>query len=281
MSPVVLGQRYELLREIASGAMGAVFEARDQQLGITVAVKMLRPELAADGAIRRRFHRESSILRAIEHPAVVRVLDVGKDEDDRAYTVMELLRGETLEARIQREGRIDVKSLGPIVLTIADALAAVHAQGVVHGDLKPANVILLDAREACPARLVDFGLSKVEGLDRLTRTGELAGTPIYMAPELVTGGVEPDARIDLYALGVIAYEALSGATPFALHKHPGQLMFDIVTGKTTPLDVRVPEIPKPIADAVMNAIQPSRELRPNSATLLRAQWARAWQVIER
>ena len=280
MSPVVLGQRYELLREVASGAMGAVFEARDLQQGISVAVKMLRAELAADAAIRRRFHRESSILRAIEHPAVVRVLDVGRDEDDRAYTVMEFLQGETLEARIQREGRIDVASLGPIVLTIAEALAAVHAQGVVHGDLKPANVILLEA-SACPVRLVDFGLSKVEGLDRLTRTGELAGTPIYMAPELVTGGAEPDARIDLYALGVIAYEALSGATPFALHKHPGQLMFDIVMGKTTPLEVRVPEIPKPIADAVMQAIRPSREERPDSATLLRAQWARAWQMSQR
>jgi serine/threonine-protein kinase len=281
MSPVVLGHRYELVREIASGAMGAVYEARDLQLGRVVAVKMLRPELAADGAIRRRFHRESSILRAIEHPAVVRVLDVGKDEDDRAYTVMEFLRGETLESRIAREGRVDPSALGPILLTLADALAAVHAQGVVHGDLKPANVILLDASEPCCARLVDFGLSKVEGLDRLTRTGELAGTPIYMAPELVTGGVEPDARIDLYALGVIAYEALSGATPFALHKHPGQLMFDIVMGKTTPLDVRMPELAKPIADAVMHAIKPSREERPDSATQLRAQWARAWQMSQR
>lgn len=281
MSPVILGQRYELVREIASGAMGAVHEARDLQTGEAVAVKMLRPELAADGAIRRRFHRESSILRAIEHPAVVRVLDVGKDEDDRAYTVMEFLRGETLEARIHREGRLEKGVIGPILLTLADALAAVHAQGVVHGDLKPANVILLESGAACSARLVDFGLSKVEGLDRLTRTGELAGTPIYMAPELVTGGVEPDARIDLYALGVIAYEALSGATPFALHKHPGQLMFDIVMGKTTPLDVRVPELPKPICDAVMQAIKPTREERPNSATQLRAQWARAWQTGQR
>ena len=191
---------------------------------------------------------------------------------------MEFLRGETLEARIQREGRIDAKLLGPILLTIADALAAVHAQGVVHGDLKPANVILLDPHEACCTRLVDFGLSHEEELDRLTRTGELAGTPIYMAPELVAGGVEPDARIDLYALGVIAYEALSGATPFALHKHPGQLMFDIVMGKTTPLDVRMPELSKAISDAVMRAIKPAREERPNTATELRAQWAHAWRV---
>ena len=276
--PVVLRDRYELVREIASGAMGAVHEAIDLSSGRHVAVKVLRAELAADANLRRRFRRESSILRSIEHPGVVRILDAGEDDDDRAFTVMELLAGETLASRLARGGAMQPREAGPILVGLADALAALHARGVVHGDLKPENVFL--TAEAPFVKLVDFGLSKVEGLDRLTRTGELAGTPVYMAPELFTGegGREPDARLDLYALGVLAYQMLSGALPFETRKHPGQLMFDVVMGKVVPLSSRVPSIAAPIAAAIERAMAPKREARPASASELAHEWTRAFEL---
>jgi serine/threonine-protein kinase len=273
---IVLRDRYELVREIASGAMGAVHEAIDRASGQRVAVKLLRPELAAEANLRRRFRRESSILRSIEHPGIVRILDAGEDDDDRAFTVMELLEGETLASRLARSGAMQPREAAPILLGLASALSALHARGVVHGDLKPENVFL--TADAPFVKLVDFGLSKVEGLDRLTRTGELAGTPVYMAPELFTGegGREPDARLDLYALGVLAYQTLSGALPFETRKHPGQLMFDVVMGKVVPLGARSPSLAPAILCAIEHAMAPKREARPASASELSDEWTLAF-----
>jgi len=276
--PVVLRDRYELVREIASGAMGEVHEAIDRTNGQRVAVKMLRPELAAEAGLRRRFRRESSILRSIEHPGIVRILDAGEDDDERAFTVMELLAGETLESRLQRDGAMSIETAAPILLGVASALEEIHGRGVVHGDLKPANVFLTPS--APFAKLVDFGLSKVEGLDRLTRTGELAGTPVYMAPELFTGegGREPDARLDLYALGVLAYQTLSNALPFDTRKHPGQLMFDVAMGKVVPLATRVPTLPENVVAAIAHAMSPRREQRPPNASALVREWHDAFDA---
>jgi serine/threonine-protein kinase len=276
--PVVLRDRYELVREIASGAMGEVHEAIDRTNGQRVAVKMLRPELAAEAGLRRRFRRESSILRSIEHPGIVRILDAGEDDDERAFTVMELLAGETLESRLQRDGAMSIETAAPILLGVASALEEIHGRGVVHGDLKPANVFLTPS--APFAKLVDFGLSKVEGLDRLTRTGELAGTPVYMAPELFTGegGREPDARLDLYALGVLAYQTLSNALPFDTRKHPGQLMFDVAMGKVVPLATRVPTLPENVVAAIAHAMSPRREQRPPNASALVREWRDAFDA---
>jgi serine/threonine-protein kinase len=253
----VLDGRWRLVRKIAEGAMGSVHEAESTLgPGPRVAVKLLKTELGADEAIRRRFRREASVLQALAHPGVVRVLEVGEDGAATAYTVMELLTGETLEARMARDPKMSPPALRP--------LAAVHRHGVIHGDLKPANVFL-PTGGAFPVKLVDFGLSKIEGLERLTRTGELTGTPAYMAPELLTGRGEIDHRIDLYALGVIAYEALAGKLPFATNRHPGALMMDIVTGKAAPLTELRPDVHPAIAQAIARAMAPKRELRPADA----------------
>jgi serine/threonine-protein kinase len=241
-----------------------VHEADDLRTGERVALKMLKAQLHGDAAIRRRFRREASILQALVHPGIVRILDVGQDEGDRSFTVMELLRGETLEARIAR-GPMPIAELRPIALAIAETLAAVHAHGVVHGDVKPANVFL-PAGGAFPIRLVDFGLSKIEGLERLTRTGELTGTPAYMAPELLTGRGTVDGRVDLYALGVVLYEALSGKLPFATQrKHPGALMMDIVTGKATPLAGLRPDLSPHAIQVVERAMAAKQIDRPADA----------------
>lgn len=253
--------------------MGSVHEAENLEQGGLGAVKLLKPELHDEPGIRRRFRREASVLKALEHPGVVRVLDLGNDDGERSYTVMELLTGETLDALLVREPQPSLEVLAPILLGIAEALAAVHRHGVIHGDLKPANVFLPTERGAFPIRLVDFGLSKIEGLERLTRTGELTGTPVYMAPELLTGSGEIDARIDVYAAGVLAYLALAGKLPFSTQRHPGALMFDIVMGKLTPLDTLRPDLPEALVRAVQHAMAPKREQRTPDADALRAELA--------
>jgi eukaryotic-like serine/threonine-protein kinase len=268
----IIEGRYRLVRAIASGAMGTVHEAEDLKSGVHVALKMLKLELHQDVAIRRRFRREASILQALEHPGVVRILDVGQGDGDRSFMAMELLRGETLEARIDRDGQMSVAALRPIALAITEALAAVHAHGVVHGDLKPANVFLPQG-EPFPVKLVDFGLSKIEGLERLTRTGELTGTPAYMAPELLTGQTELDGRVDIYALGVVLYEALTGKLPFATNRHPGAMMMEIVTGKATPLAQLRPDLAPEVFAVVAQAMAAKRDQRPKDPGTL-------WKALE-
>jgi serine/threonine-protein kinase len=140
---------------------------------------------------------------------------------------------------------------------------------VVHGDVKPANVFL-PGSGPFPIKLVDFGLSKIEGLERLTRTGELTGTPAYMAPELLTGQGEVDGRVDLYALGVVLYEALTGKLPFATRKHPGALMMDIVMGKGVPLGDLRPDLSPAALAVVARAMAPKQNERPGDAGTL---WA--------
>ena len=282
----LLDGRFHLLREIASGAMGSVWEAVDTTgraespvvaPGTIVALKLLRAELHSEPAIRRRFRREASILQSISHPAIVRILDVGTDASERSYTVMELLHGETLEARLARDGRLAPAALAPMLSAICAGLAAVHAHGVIHGDLKPSNVFLVAGEGAASAgvKIVDFGLSKVEGLERLTRTGELTGTPAYMAPELLTGAGELDARIDQYALGVVLHQALAGRLPFVLSKHPGALMFDVVMGKGEPLAVAAPDVPEAVRAVVARAMAPKRDDRYEDVLALARAFAEA------
>ncbi|MEC7523221.1 MAG: serine/threonine-protein kinase [Myxococcota bacterium] len=256
----VMGGRYRLTRLIAAGGMGAVFEAEDEQEARTVALKLLHPELTSERDVRRRFRRESSVLLALDHPSVVKLLDVGTNDDELLFSVMELLDGETLYERLQAGGAMTPRALLPIVDGIAEGLAAAHEHGVIHGDLKPANVFLLrDPAGPSPVKLLDFGLSKVLGLERLTRTGELIGTPAYMAPELLTGKGEPDARIDTYAMGVILYQCLAGRVPFE-GKVPGKLMMDIVMGDHPPLAELAPGLPEDVPLVVSQAMsrQPGR-----------------------
>ncbi|MBX3274258.1 MAG: serine/threonine protein kinase [Sandaracinaceae bacterium] len=264
----VLGGRYRLTRLVAEGGMGAVFEAHDEQAGRSVALKLLQPELSADRDVRRRFRRESSVLTALDHPNIVQVLDIGAGgagDDEQLFSVMELLAGETLAERLAREGSLTPAALLPILEEIAAGLGAAHEHGVIHGDLKPANVFLV--APAGTVKLLDFGLSKILGLERLTRTGELIGTPAYMAPELLTGKGELDERIDTYALGVMTYECLAGRPPFSGNV-PGKLMMAIVMGQATPLGELAPALSADVTEVVMAAMSRDRERRFHSARAL-------------
>lgn len=246
---------YEIRGELGAGGMGAVYAARHTGTGQPVAIKFLHSELAGDPEMSRRFRREASILKSLDHPGVVRVVEVGEDDGGRAYTVMELLQGETLEARLER-GPLTPTEFSVILGHVAKALDAVHAHGVLHGDLKPANVFLLEEG----TKLVDFGTSKVHGLERLTRTGEVSGTPIYMAPELLTGEGGIDERIDTYALGILTYKALTGEVPFT-ERNPGRLLYQIVMGDTVRFEERCPSAPAAVAVAIHQAMSAKRDER--------------------
>jgi tRNA A-37 threonylcarbamoyl transferase component Bud32 len=216
---VVIGGRYRVGRLLGRGGMAEVYDAYDQRLARRVAVKLLRPELAAHPGVRRRFEAEARAAARLSHPNVVAVHDTGED-DGRAYIVMERLPGETLADRLAAEpGHVDQGWLRQIAVEVLAALGAAHGAGIVHRDVKPSNILLAqDGR----AKVADFGIAKTtEGLggssgqDRdLTAVGVVIGTPAYLAPERLDGRVATP-QSDLYAVGVILYEGLTGRQPFA------------------------------------------------------------------
>jgi serine/threonine-protein kinase len=261
-----LANRYELVAEVARGDMGDVFEAYDRVEGSKAAVKVLRAEYLADEAMRRRFRREGAILKALEHPAIVRLLELGIADDGAVFLVTEYVEGETLAERLSRRP-LGIAEADALVDALCDGLGAAHAHGVVHGDLKPANVVWPE--EGSP-RLVDFGASKILGLDRLTATGEISGTPAYMAPEMLTGKGDVDQRVDVYGLGVLLYEALSGKRPFH-DGHVGRLMMKIDAGDHLPIDV-VADVPNAIARVVERAMHRLKDDRHADMAELKSAW---------
>jgi eukaryotic-like serine/threonine-protein kinase len=205
----VLGTRYRLDQRIASGGMGDVWAARDELLGRRVALKLLHPNLAADEGFRRRFRAEAKAVARLSHPGIVAVYDYGEDTD-AAYLAMELVDGEPLSAVIRRHGRLDPTATMSIVAQTADALGAAHAEGLVHRDVKPANLLL---RPDGHVKVTDFGIVRATDLSTMTRDGSVLGTVAYMSPEQVRGD-RATAASDLYALGVVAYECLTGSRPY-------------------------------------------------------------------
>jgi tetratricopeptide (TPR) repeat protein len=219
----LLASRFRIVRFIGHGGMGDVYEAEDLELGERVALKTVRSEIAhLDGALDR-FRREIHLARKVTHPNVCRIFDVFRhrpqDPAGRGAEVvffsMELLAGETLEQRLRRGGRMQPPEVLPIVRQVADALTAAHRVGVIHRDLKPANIMLVPAAGEPRAVVTDFGLAhtRAEGESLLTVRGDLLGTPAYMAPEQVAGE-EVTAATDIYALGAVTYEMVTGGPPF-------------------------------------------------------------------
>ena len=213
----VIGGRYRVLRALGEGAMGAVLVAEHLGLGKQVAIKMIRPELAADPELQERFEREALASARLAHPHIAGALDLGGLPGGGSYLVMPLCRGESLEAAIAAGRRLPWSEACAIAAQIADALAAAHAIGVVHRDLKPANVLVERGGGGAPRAVVlDFGVARIRDVAALglpardlTRRGAVIGTPGYMAPEQAMGD-PADHRCDLYALGVILWECLAG-----------------------------------------------------------------------
>jgi tRNA A-37 threonylcarbamoyl transferase component Bud32 len=218
----IVGGRYHIVGLIGEGGMGVVYKA-EQRLGSTVrkvAVKTLHAELSRDPSITARFHREVGTVAQLEHPNTVRVYDFGSTDDGTLYIAMEFLDGKALNRVIEADGAIEPRRVGHIVRQIAGSLDEAHRQGIVHRDLKPENVLLIErAGEKDVVKLVDFGIAaRTESAERekeqkLTQQGMVLGTPPYMSPEQFTGK-QLDARSDVYSLGVMVYEMLTGQLPF-------------------------------------------------------------------
>ncbi len=204
---------YRIVREIGRGGMGTVYEARHVVLPRRVALKIMHGELRKQPGMATRVVQEASILEEVRHPGVVRVFDCNLLPDHRPWIAMELVEGETLANRVLHECSLAPFEVAMLLAEVADVLAAVHARGVIHRDLKPDNLILTPANRDFPLRVIDWGVARLGPLGRLTLDGLTPGTPIYMSPEQATGR-NIAAPCDMYSLGVIAYEALTGRPPF-------------------------------------------------------------------
>ncbi|HJL15355.1 MAG TPA: protein kinase [Sandaracinaceae bacterium LLY-WYZ-13_1] len=221
----LLGGRYRIVRELARGGLGEVYEARHVELDRTVAIKVLGPEVARNAEAIQRFQREARTASQIGHPNIVDVHDLGRTDDGAPYLAMERLEGRDLADLLAEVRTLSPRRLLEILRPVASALDTVHARGIVHRDVKPANVFLAERVDGSEqVKLLDFGLAAFhERGDRLTQLGSVVGTPHYMAPEAAEGALSGPAG-DLYALAVVAYEGLCGALPFEANRANGVLV---------------------------------------------------------
>jgi serine/threonine protein kinase len=230
---------YRILGLLGVGAVGRVYRARDPETGRVVALKRVRRHLSRDARVMERFRREGIAAEGLSHPNLLKVYDVGPD-----YLVLELVEGEGLDERLERKGALSPDEALPMLRQLAEALDSVHARGIVHRDVKPSNVLL--TRQGT-VKLSDFGMAHLSWAP-ITRSGELVGSPAYMAPEQIAlGDVEPAS--DLHALGVVAFLCLTGRRPFE-GRSVGELLRSVVDHEPPSASALRPSLP-PAVDAVL------------------------------
>lgn len=264
--------RFRVVAQLGEGGMGAVYEALDEQNGQRVAIKVLHKEHASNQQIALRFINEARAINVVDHPGIVQVSTIGQLPDGTAYIVMELLKGETLSARMKRSPGSKLPVLDCIRLgkQIASALAAAHAKSIVHRDLKPDNIIIVPDPAVPGAertKLLDFGIAKVkqeyQANDQLqTRAGVMMGTPLYMSPEQCKNAGDVDDKADVYSLGVMLYRMLSGKPPFSA-AGTGELMAMHIYMQPQPLKEHDAALPEPIVDLVHRMLAKQRQDRPS------------------
>jgi serine/threonine protein kinase len=248
-----LGERYALADRIATGGMAEVFDATDTRLGRPVAVKVLRETIADQPEMRNRMLAETRLAARLHHPNVVEVLDVGV-EDGHPFLVMERLHGSTLRDHLARRVRLEPDAATDIARQVLAALAAAHRLGIVHRDIKPGNILRAPGRVW---KVADFGIATSLNSDTLSRTGEILGSPAYLAPERLAGR-RATAAADIYAVGVVLYEMLAGRRPF-----PGDDALEVAgairEGRHAPLGEVRPGLPRELVAAVERgmAVDPS------------------------
>ncbi|MBL8606317.1 MAG: serine/threonine protein kinase [Myxococcales bacterium] len=268
-----LTERYRVLERLGSGGMGEVYAARDETEQRDVAVKILSVEAAQDLESIARFVREARLAERVVHENVVRVLELGTTDAGTPFLVLERLVGETLEARLLR-GQLSLVDAARVGVGILAGLEAIHAEQVIHRDVKPANVFLVGG-SVDRVKLIDFGVAKLLGDRGLTRTGTLVGTPVYMAPEqLRDEGV--DMRTDIYGAGATLYEALTGRPPFV--EDGARLYKAVLTGALVPLRDLRPSIDPELASIVHTALAKDSALRFRTAIEMHERLA-AWLAL--
>jgi serine/threonine-protein kinase len=254
---------------LGSGGMGVVYAATHPLIGKRAAIKVLKPELSHEPAAVERFVTEARAVNQIGHPNIVDIFDFGALDDGRHYYLMDLLEGESLRARLRRTGPLHVSEAASIIDGIASALIAAHGKGIVHRDLKPDNVFMLAVPGRWPeVRLLDWGLAKlIDSSSKFrTATGSVLGTPVYMSPEQARASDLVDARTDIYALGVMSFELLSGKVPF----HKASSIDTLIAhqeDKIPSLALRVPGLPEELIQLIEAMLAKEPPNRPTLAAV--------------
>jgi serine/threonine protein kinase len=263
----VLGN-YRVVEPLDSGGMGSVYRAEHTHLGKLAAIKLLRPELTTNDEIVKRFFNEAKAATAIRHPGIIEVYDFGYTRDGQAYFVMELLDGEPLGKRLRTQGRLNEIEAARIAKGVANVLKAAHAKGIVHRDLKPDNIFLIPDDEGDRVKVLDFGVAKLADVfpaeTRHTQTGALMGTPLYMAPEQARSAAAIDHRADLYSLGCILYELISGVPPFNA-EGAGEIIALQMFSPPQPLRDRLASVSPELEAIVMKLLEKEPEDRYQQA----------------
>ena len=266
---ILLG-KLEVLRKIGGGGMGVVYEVVHRLTGHRRALKVVHAKYADRPRFMKRLLREAKVAGTLQSPYVVETYDAGRLEDGSAYVLMELLEGRSLYQLMQDEGRLAPRRLAEIMSQVAEGMSVAHAANIVHRDLKPENIFVIQEEDRERVKILDFGVSKFEEAEdsptRLTIEGTLVGTPYYMSPEQAAGRAV-DARTDVYAMGVMMYEALTGRLPFEAES-VGALFVKIGAGEYVPLSVRRPELEEAWRALVERALHRDPEQRfPTSEAL--------------
>ena len=267
---------YRVLRKLGEGGMGVVFESVHQDIGRHVAIKVLHPEYAKNAEFSTRFVNEARAVNRVDHPGLVQISDYGRLDDGSAYIVMEYIKGETLRARLTRSrGRLPTGDAVRLCAQLADTLTAAHAEGIVHRDLKPDNVMITRSvrrGENERTKLLDFGIAKLfeeNSYHIKTKTSAVMGTPIYMSPEQCrgAGGVEP--KSDVYSLGVMMYQMLSGQPPFC-GEGVGEILGKHIYEEPPPLAPLVAPAPAPLIELIHDMLRKDKKHRPDMSQVAAA-----------
>ena len=263
--------RFLVTRQIGQGGMGAVYEATHTLIGKRVAVKVLLEKYAQREAIVTRLKKEAQLASSIRNEHIIDITDIGNTDDGRTFVVMEYLEGESLAECLGREHELSEQRTLRIAQQAASALGAAHAKGIVHRDIKPENLFLLQRNNTDFVKVVDFGISKSlrasteeEAAQRLTQTGMVLGTPLYMSPEQARGDEDLDHRVDIYALGVIMYESLAGRVPFAGTNYLS-VISQVLNEEPKPLREIRPEISEELEAVIAKAMAKDRTQRYEDA----------------
>jgi TolB-like protein/TPR repeat protein len=246
---------YKILEKLGEGGMGVVYKARDLTLGRAVALKFLPPELTRDPAAKERFKHEARAASALDHPNICTIHEINETEDGQMFIAMACYEGETLKKKIER-GPMDLDKAIRIAIHVGEGLAEAHSRGIVHRDVKPANVMITDDNVA---KILDFGLAMLAGQVRLTRTSSTLGTVAYMSPEQASGR-EIDHRTDIWSLGVVLYEMITGQLPFR-GEHEQAMTYSILNEEPVPLVSRRSDTPKEILTIFGKALAKAPEER--------------------
>jgi tRNA A-37 threonylcarbamoyl transferase component Bud32 len=261
---------YEIIELIGCGGMAEVYKGRHPRLDRTVAIKILSTNLAAEADFRQRFEREAQAIAALRHPNIVQVFDFG-DVEGTYYMVMEFIDGIDLACYMREAGPMPLEQVRPLLRDLTSALDYAHAEGVVHRDVKPSNVMLQSATAQDPGKraiLTDFGIAKIRTGDTgVTKTGMMMGTLDYMAPEQVQGTRKVDGRADVYALGVMLYQMLTGKLPFQ-GDNPGAVMLAHLQQPAPDPRALAPELPERVANAILRALAKAPDERFTTAGAL-------------